>query len=967
MMINRTHLVALVTTALVSIFVAPPAFAQAAVKFALPTQELSKSLKDVARATNTNVVFDPAQIRGKQAPPLSGQFDAEGAISRLIAGQALTEKSTGSGTFVISGSAPQGNGGAAAETAASLGEGTAAGAVAQREGAVPSIVVIGTRIRGAPTETAQEVRSYDRSAIENSGQPNLARFLNTLPEVSQVSPQTFATQGAVNTIQLRGFPIGTTLVLIDGRRAPNSGFGAGNAFDISNVPEGLIERVDILPLGSSAIYGSDAIAGVVNFVLRHDLDGAAATLSYGVASPYHDFNVNVGFGRHSERGNFGIGLNYEKQSLLRFRDRSAVASGDFSRFSNLGGRDTRVQFECAPGTVSSTNNLSLPGLISSFAAIPTGITGRPAISDFVPTARSQNLCNTEGNAALIPETEHLSGLVYGEYRLTGHVHAYGQALIGRLTHMVPQSGFPLFNGLVSAANPFNPFGVPVFINERLAQFSLDQADRTNFIDVNAGLRGSLFSSWNWDLSGHLAQDRDSTNVQNVNRAGLTAALSSADPMVALNPFSVTDPGPFASLVRRAKNNFHSRSEVAQLELNGPLFELPGGTAKAAVGAQYERQDFFSQTHAFTTPISTQTANGSRNIKSLFGEIRLPLIASLVGDKEPLLAVSAAVRRDDFSDFGSTTKPQFGIELRPFRTLLLRGSYGTAFRAPTLLSLNQSRSTGFVNVIDPKKGNATVPLVPDTFGGNPHLGPETGNSWSFGAVWTSKAIPHLSVSATFWHITENNRINSLTAQVVVDNEALFPGRVTRDAAGNIVGIDITSINFGTLRANGLDADVGYLVDTDLGTFTPSVSLTITTRFENALLPGQALVDRLSKASLTDVWAPKYKANANLGWTHGAFAATLTGRYLGRYLDYQTPPNNNHLGNYWLLDASASVNVGKLLRQESPVLGQTVFSVSAANILKRGPQFSNFQSGIFGYDPEEFDILGRYVTARLATRW
>jgi iron complex outermembrane receptor protein len=332
----------------------------------------------------------------------------------------------------------------------------------------------------------------------------------------------------------------------------------------------------------------------------------------------------------------------------------------------------------------------------------------------------------------------------------------------------------------------------------------------------------------------------------------------------------------------------------------------------------------------------------------------------------LLSFSGAGRIDQYSDFGTTTTPQAALELHPLASLLLRSSYSESFRAPTLSALFSARRLSTANVIDPAKGNITV-VIPSTLGGNPNLKPETGKSYSFGAVWSGDEIPNLQASATFWHLEENDRLSQIDQQTLLTNPTLFPGHIVRDAAGNLVSIDVSPVNFGALIAEGVDLDGRYTLNTAYGDFTPELSMTITTKFMAALQPGQPLIDRLGAATASDAWAPQYKATARLGWNFGPYSASFAGRYLGSYLDYQTPINTNQLGDYWLWDVSAKIDVGSMMNWQDAPLSHTDLSVSVINLLDRGPQYSNYNFGSIGYDPQEFDMLGRYVSVSLAVHW
>lgn len=330
-MINRSYVAVFVTTALVSSIAASPAFAQAAVNFNLPAQELSKSLKDVARATNTNVVFNPALIRGKQAPPLNGQFDAGTAIARLIAGQGLTEKGTGSGTFVISGSALQGNAGAATEAPSSLGEELAGGAAANSA----EILVTGSRVRGAPPTSP--VITITQDQMRQAGQSNLGDVVRSIPQNfgGGQNPGVIPAAGSPNSadqnitggtgLDLRGIGPDATLTLLNGRRLSYDSFN--QATDISAIPLAAVDRIEIVADGASAIYGSDAVAGVANVVLKQDYRGLTASAYLADSTDGGDFQQQYSLttGSKWDDGGFIATAQYGHNTAVYARDRSAVS------------------------------------------------------------------------------------------------------------------------------------------------------------------------------------------------------------------------------------------------------------------------------------------------------------------------------------------------------------------------------------------------------------------------------------------------------------------------------------------------------------------------------------------------------------------------------------------------------------------------------------------------------------------
>lgn len=334
-MANRSHF-ALATAIVASSFVASPLDAQPVVGFHLPAQPLAKSLEDVAHAANTNILFDPAQVRGRQAPALDGQFTTERAIEQLIAGQPLAVKSTGSGTWIVTGSTPQGNtvGGSDGPNA------TAAGKAPED---TAEIVVTGTNIRGAANGAAP-LDSYKRSDIDLSGTGSVQQFLKRIPEnfgggASDETLGTLAGGGnAVNAVNgagvnLRGLGSDATLVLIDGHRiAPAN--NSGNFVDLSMIPLSIVSRVDVLPDGASAIYGSDAVGGVVNLVLRRDFDGEETRARFGTTSDGGGQEVEAAqtIGRTWSGGSGLITYDYDHRSAIDSSDRD-YANGNPSPFT----------------------------------------------------------------------------------------------------------------------------------------------------------------------------------------------------------------------------------------------------------------------------------------------------------------------------------------------------------------------------------------------------------------------------------------------------------------------------------------------------------------------------------------------------------------------------------------------------------------------------------------------------------
>jgi iron complex outermembrane receptor protein len=336
--------------------------------------------------------------------------------------------------------------------------------------------------------------------------------------------------------------------------------------------------------------------------------------------------------------------------------------------------------------------------------------------------------------------------------------------------------------------------------------------------------------------------------------------------------------------------------------------------------------------------------------------------SRIGD---LLALTLAARLDDYSDFGSKTAPQWGIELRPINGLLVRGAYGKTFRAPSLNHLHASGFESDTFVLDPLFSDF-VPVSVRSGSGSSDLRPETGTSKTLGIAYVHAADPNLRLALTHWRIQLAKSIQLLEAQLIVDNEALFADRVVRGPSqgggpGSIVSIDAGYVNFGDLNVEGFDYQINFTQSTSFGNFSPSLTATQTYRYAAALMPGLAAVDGTSKAQNTNLWAPRWKGAVGFDWSHGAKSAALIGRYVGAYRDYE---RTAQIGDFWLLDASFQYAFGQSAAAKSLFARNLRLSIGGSNLLNRDPQYSNVASGFVGYDYAQADIRGRYLYTQVS---
>jgi iron complex outermembrane receptor protein len=981
-------------------------------KVEIPPGELRSALLQLSKAFGVELVYQPEQLKDFRTGGIKGTYTPEAAVRILLKGTPLELRTDPSGAMLIapahtnSASDKPSNAGSdevkgdqnksfwdrfrVAQVDQGQTSGPSAVETKDEQGSkkrlqLEEVIVTGSRIPQAAKGGAQDVKVYDREQIEQSGQTTIADFANTLTSASLASTENgFQTSFGATTIQLHGLPVGTTLVLIDGRQVQVSGAQAfTDVFDLNNIPLAAVERIEVLPVGSSAVYGSSAIAGVVNIILKKHIDGLEADAKYGFASGTHEWDTSLGWGQQWSRGSIAITGSFQTRTPLEGFDRSITANQDHRAFAAFGGYDARSN-DCNPGNVFTVDGSTLPGAPAgsnaTFAAISPSATGNPRLNGFSGTYGILNACSLYAYSSFIPATRREGLLATGSLQWTPSVELFTELMFSHVEQKVQSDppelfGVPGFTSFtVPASNPYNPFGETVGISGLLTSLGsqLRPLDQTFFRGL-VGARGDVFGTWHWELAAWDSEDHaDATYGNFLNSAATQTALNSTDPATALNPFVAGAPGSpqlLQSLTYDLMEKFSGRNVAANGFVRGPALQLPSGPVDVVLGGEYRRESLYSDfINAPFYPPNT-VSNFHRNSYAFFGEARIPLLSSRVDPKAgDTLAATLAERYDNYQGFGGKSTPQFGLEWRPSSTLLVRGTYGRAFKAPTLSEVFFPTSRNTTQIVDPLRGNQVESVLVNS-GGNLRLHPETGESRTLGFAWSSKVVPNLQLSATYWRVTENNGIQSLGAQALVDNENVFPGSIVRAASCNagppcpITQINATYENFGEIDVSGFDYQLNYNYRSEFGEFAPSLSVTQTNEYKTALTPGSPSVDVTSVAVDFGSWSPRWKGTAALGWKLAGYSANLDGRYVGRYQDYGS---TREIGNFWLYDANVRYAFGENLSHELWARGMYI-EVGAVNLFNTLPQYSNYYVGLLGYDAAQADLRGRFLYMHFGGKW
>ena len=962
-----------------------------------PAQDMGEALRGIARVTGTSVLFNSKAVAGRTARAVSGRLSGAEAIAAAVQGSGLESHVTPEGAVVIrpvvAPVAPTGSGASAVRTGAAdmsqeglVHASTETDAADSRGDPVAShpdgaggriheftrVEVTGSRLRRVDADGPAPVNVYTAKDIERSGQASLQRFLSGLNEVSTSAGEGgFSRTLGQGTVQLRGLPLGSTLVLVNGRKVQAVGSSTGSVFNLNLIPLAAVERVEVVPSGSSAVYGGDALAGVVNIILKKSMNGHSLAARLGSGRGLGDGSLSVATGGKGVDGSYLLVGSFSRSRPLTTLDRAFFKNVDFR---GIGGADERQPY-CAPGNVSSVSG-NLPGLNASVAAIPQLPPGQsPTIADFQATAGTRNLCNryaTGGGAALVHGTETFAFHSLAEHRLAGTWSAFGEAMFVKDRTEAPGYGVTLASVRVPAANLFNPFGADVRVSSVLGNDSGIQGlvRQGRFTRVLAGVKGELGEAWDAELALSTSSDRGRSASQNdsVNSVALAAALASTTPATAFNPFTVGRAaneevlrGILVDTIRRDRGRKDQISGIVR----GNLGQLWAGPVEVVMGGEAAR-DWYDMSVPGQSEI-----HGSRRSSAAYGELRAPLLPGREEGRSgwDLAAITLAARRDRYSDFGSASTYQGGLEVRPTRNLLIRASAAESFKPPTLLQTNVSElldDAGEYGLVDPARDGEDITSGSIVRTTNRDLMPEHGRARGVGVVWEPEGGLGTRLSASYWQLRIRSMIALLAPQSALNYESAFPGFVTRGPSVNgqpgvVTSIKAAEVNYGRLDTEGTDLDVAYAWKTDLGRLTAAAGATRVGEHRVQLTPGAPLVDRLGRR-FSDFWAPRWKGRLSFGLDERAWSFGLVSRYLGSYKDVGT--STRRLGDFWTHDVAGSLDVKKLWPQIFPSVRAAALSLSVTNLADREPQFV---PGAPNFDVTQGDWRGRYVTARLTLDW
>ncbi len=980
MILGKIAALALASTAMP--LTAVPAYAQgeAAQQFDLPSQDLGASLRQVALQTGKAVIAPTDMVAGLQAPALKGRYRPAEAIAQLLRGSGLHAVQVGE-TLVIRKDGTE----SAALNAGPGGEDEA------------NVVVTGTRIRGqAPVGVT--VITLDRKAMEEGGFSTTQQLVQSIPQnygggANEGTSGLLTAVGNGNTargagVNLRGLGQNSTLLLINGDRPPLGG-AFGTFADLSIVPASVVERVEVVPDGSSAIYGSDAVAGVVNVVTRDRFRGAETSFRFGTADgDAQEYQFSQLFGVRWTGGHAVIAYEYYKRDNLAAGDRAYITE-DLRPF---GGADRRGNY-ATPGTIVAGGvNFAIPANQNGVGLTASQLT-RGVIN------RGDGWFGVD----ILPEQQRHSLFVSLSQEIGSDLRFYARGLsTWRRFDQAIRTGVDS-RRTVPVTNPFyvDPIGtrLPVGVNY---SFSRDLGNERYRGEVHAyggtaGLEASI-GKWTVDVHGTWGRQVERYDYQNrVNSARLALALADTNPATAYNLFGdgpSTNAATIESIRGYTKRGWEGSVWSATLRADGPLFDLPAGPARLALGGEYREDRYRDGINLSYTSTLAPVAlagtplPGARIVKSAYGELLLPVFGE--DARIPLfrkLDLSAAVRAEDYSDFGRTTNPKLSFSWVPVGGVTIRGSYGKSFRAPGFTELRQDPGavTYFAYpVVDPQSSTGTSNLMV-LRGNDPNLRPERATTWTLGADIKPAMIPGLDASVTWFNIDYRDRIASVASGLTsfLTRRDIYEPILTFNPSATLVAelyaspyysdlgglprtapilaiADARTRNLSIVKQAGLDVDLGYAFDLAGGHAELGAVATYIARIEQQVTATSVPVNVVGT-----VGNPlDLRIRGRASWNSGGFGLALFANYADSYVN-RTTATPEKVSSWTTFD----LNLSYSFPRETGVLKGLRISLNASNLFDKDPPYVSYIVGALttGFDAENASPIGRFVALQVTKSW
>jgi len=946
------------------------------------------------------------------------------------------------------------------------------------------VVVTGSRIRRKDLNTPAPVTVLNREAVQSSGKVSVGDFLQSLPE------QGNAINTAVNNggdgsvrISLRSLGDARTLVLVNGRRMVPGGSGADSSVDLNTIPTAAIERIEVLKDGASAVYGSDAIAGVVNIITRKNYNGADISWYTGQSS-HGDAQINdlaLTFGAAGEGGSVIFSAGYYDQQKAMAADRAFSAE---QRYFDATGYNSGTPGQYLSGSSRTPGGrVSLSGtgndLMSWYqtqaggsgygksgylihdstitpdanclaAAAASGVSASQQASACQWRKMNTNVMAPQGDLYnfapynyLLTPSRRFNFYTAGDRKLGDYARAFFETMYVNRQSREQLAPEPLIIGAggveqngelvtISADNYYNPFGKTITsASRRLNEFG----DRIHERDIHTyrivvGLDGTLpdffgpLKGWSWDTSLNYGRTFGTYTLHgNLQNSKIANALGPSM-LVGGVPTCVSKPGDASTAIAgcvpldlfngagsitsdqvnyltfTGTSKGHNQLTAVQANANGDLFKLfaerPVGLA---VGYEYRYQSGSFINDPLTAKFDSSNGGsydttGSYHVHEGYAELSIPLVSNVPAFYE--LEADVAMRIFNYSNFGSDKTYKLGARWSPIRDVTVRGTYSTAFRAPSISDLYTGQFDNFPNVSDPcaKPANADIAArcgaaagngddstqLRSTNGGNPGLKPETAKIYTFGLVYQPNYLPDLSLTLDYYNIAIEKAISTIGESTILagcysGSNPSYCQYVRRDPTSHqITNIINLNANVGKESSAGIDFAARYDLKTaSVGRFGFSFDVAWLQKHDQTLADGSVIKGRDTFDLQTQAGAggtnPTWKANAAVTWGLGNVGAGVDTKFLSSFKECGDPNGDFSGSGLCYVDSTyqrrvSAYNVWDMFvsYKLTTSAGRTSISAGMNNVFNTAPPkiYNGFASST---DQYTYDQIGRYFFLRL----
>ena len=866
------------------------------------------------------------------------------------------------------------------------------------------ITVTGTNIKRIDSETPSPVITITRDQIRDSGQRDIAELLRTVTAAnagSLIDNSSGSFSAGAQTIALRGLGSAGTLVLLNGRRMTPAAFadpnnGNSTVYNINAIPIDAIDRIEVLKDGASAIYGSDAMAGVVNIILRSDFKGAEASASYSTNGDHewtsYRASGTLGFGDLAkDKYNVLFSLEHYHREPVNVRDLKYVQVEDMQRLGNWRITQSANGYPANYFREATLGNGAFTTFVQVDANCPlTQIQNARCRYNLYQDINSQfeqdrNDFYLRGTMNFTPRLTGFGEVLYSNVKT--YYFTTPTAVANTFSVWANSAGqLQQFRIILPVGHPDNPTTVPVAAAYSFADVGRRTADQeAETSRLVGGLKGT-WGTWDWESAVMwMKNEREDSYSGYISRPNLQAAINN-------RTYRFNGQGNTQAVIDSIAANLveTGESSVLSWDVRGSreLMELRGGPLAVAAGleARKEEMKLVADPRITAGEIvgrGTSAADGDRHVEAIYAELSAPFLKGL--------ETQLAIRAEQYSDFGNSTVPKFGVKYMPIPQVALRGTYAKGFRAPSLSQISDSAVQSFFAAVrDPLRcptivtGNVDCSFnLATIIRSNPDLQPEKSDNYTLGIIVAP--TPSSSISLDYFSIKRKDQIDRFSPTYLLARESQFPGAIVRDPnpvtwlpgvanSGPVLFVYRQFFNLASTEVSGWDVDASWRFNLgSAGRLTASMTGTYLEHYKYALAANDPIVDQVGTFGGPSDALPRFRGTAALTWARDAWTANVRVNYVAGWYDGSRDPAGD------ACSAATNLLLDPDCRVKSWTTVDSGFTWSGLRNLTLGLQVRNVgnkrapyeplaaQTTQAGFNSAFHNALGRYFTANASYRF